>query len=481
MTPEILLPEKVSRQDTVPIISNYQPHSVQQAAHKAFLVDGYDRGTLFWGRQVGKSLWSVKHLEMAAVLKQGQYFIVFDTHKHAKDVMWRQYLNALPKQIISDTNSSELIITLNYMKGPFYIPGIGWKAIKHNLDLAPSTIQLLGSDYADEHRGRKAEGIIFDEYQDQQPGTFEAVYEPFFSTTRGWAVFMGTPRGYNHWYDLLQYAKDPDNKRWFYSEATWRDNPAISKEFIEEARRDAEAQGMLDTHLQEYELQFRTLYGAVYPMFDRNIHVIPPNDSRIPQDGSLFITWDFGWAEGHPTAINFVTIDNTGKRWVTDEVHGTQIDFDDAIDMVVMRVAGRKVTAVIADSARPDLVELLRNKLSTRIQCPVIAAPKRQKSVESGIQLLGTKLKPKLTLVTLPEPEYYFTSNCKMTIYQFENYRYREQKGKDMPVNELPLKVNDDHPDGIRYLELYLKYGLVKDQKPIQSNLKLNQYGLPRL
>ena len=43
----------------------YKPHKKQQMAHKALLVDGYDRATLFWGRQVGKSLWSVKHLEMA--------------------------------------------------------------------------------------------------------------------------------------------------------------------------------------------------------------------------------------------------------------------------------------------------------------------------------------------------------------------------------------------------------------------------------
>lgn len=50
----------------------YSPHAKQAEAHKAFLTDGYDRGTLFWGRQVGKSLWSVMHLVIAATYKKGR-------------------------------------------------------------------------------------------------------------------------------------------------------------------------------------------------------------------------------------------------------------------------------------------------------------------------------------------------------------------------------------------------------------------------
>ena len=123
----------------------YNPHAKQAMAHKAFLVDGYDRGTLFWGRQVGKSLWSVKHLEMAATYKQGPYHIVFNTHKHAKDVVWKQYLHMIPKDMIYDTNATDLEIIFNYMKGAFNMPGIGWQAIKHNTEKARSTIQLLVS------------------------------------------------------------------------------------------------------------------------------------------------------------------------------------------------------------------------------------------------------------------------------------------------------------------------------------------------
>jgi phage terminase large subunit len=457
----------------------YKPHAKQAAAHKAFLVDGYDRGTLFWGRQVGKSLWSVKHLELAACVKQGQYFIVFNTHKHAKDVMWKQYLHTIPKELIYDTNATDMVITFNYIKAPIYMPGVGWIAVKHDVDKPRSTIQLLGSDYADDHRGRYADGIIFDEYQDQDPNNWESVYKYFFTTTKGWACFMGTAKGYNHWYHTLEYAKQEDNKRWFYLEATWRDNPLVDPAWIAQERKEAEERGELDTFMQEVELQFRTIQGAVYPSFDRRLHVITPSGKRddgsiivVPDEGILYGTWDFGWTEGHPTAFNLILIDGQGRRFVIDEIHGTEIEMDDVIEMIRMKVGDRRLVGIVGDSARPDLIAYARSK-----GLPMIEAPKKQGSVVAGITLLKQKLKPKIQILGLPEPEYYFLSTCKHTIYQFENYKYKENK-PDRPASELPMKQDDDHPDGIRYLELYLKYGVVQKQEPIRSTLKFNQYGL---
>lgn len=474
--------EQTERSDIVPSIKNYVPHAKQALAHKAFLVDGYSRGALFWGRQVGKTLWSVKHLEIAAMYKQGQYFIIFNTHKHAKDVMWRQYLHAIPKELIYDVNHTDLIITFNYVKGAFNLPVIGWQVIIHNVEKPRSTIQLLGSDYADDHRGRKADGIIFDEYQDQDPNNWESVYKYFFTTTGGWACFMGTARGFNHWYDLLEFSKENYRKsveegmkkRWYYLEATWRDNPLVTKEWIANERAEAEETGQLDTFLQEVELQFRTVQGSVYPMFDRKVHVISPNDRRIPLDGTAYWTWDFGWVEGHPTACNLVIIDNMGRWFIIDEIHGTRIELSDIIEMIRTKSAERRITGIIADSARPDLIDTAKSEAKN---LPIFGAPKRQGSIVAGITLLGTKLNPKMQLIGMPEPDVYVTSNCTKTIYQLENYRYRENK-TDRPMTDLPIKMNDDHPDGLRYLALYLKYGLIKQQAQTYNKPKFNRYGL---
>lgn len=457
----------------------YKPHKVQAQAHKAFLIDGYDRGTLFWGRQVGKSLWGVKHLELAASYKQGPYHIVFNTHKHAKSVMWKQYLHTIPKELIYDTNSTELSITLNYVKMPLYMPGVGWKAIKHNPENLRSTITLLGSDYADDHRGLKSNGMIFDEYQDQDPHNFASVYKYFFTTTKGWACFMGTAKGYNHWWELLEYAKQPKHKRWFYMEATWRDNPAVDPEWIAKEREEAEDKGELDIFLQEVELQFRTVAGSVYRWFDRKTHVIKETDKRIPDNGTVYVTWDFGWSEGHPTAINIVNLDNMGKWFVTDEVHGYEMSVPECLQQIKNRLGERRCVGIVCDSARPDLIDMVKKEAPAIFgyTVNVIPAPKKQNSLPDGIQLMGAMIKPKMQLVGHPEPDFYVTENCKMTIYQFENYRYREIK-EDRPPSDLPLKKDDDHPDGLRYLKLYLKYGLPdKNAKPIPTP-KFNSFGL---
>jgi hypothetical protein len=460
----------------------YEPHEKQKAAHRAFLVDGYDRGTLFWGRQVGKSLWSVEHLKMASAYKQGPYHIVFNTHKHAKKVMWRQYLQMIPEEMIYDKNETDLLVTLNYMKGAFNLPGLGWQAIKHNTEALRSTIQLLGSDYADDDRGLKSNGIIFDEYQDQDPNNFAEVYKYFFTTTQGWACFMGTAKGYNHWWELLEYAKQAKNKRYFYLEATYKDNPAIMpspEAWYKRERQEAIDRGELDTFEREVELKFTSTAGMVYKWFKRKTHVISQSDGRIPENPTIYVTWDFGWSEGHPTAVNIVEIDNGGKWFVTDEIHEFYKDIDEILPIIKLKLGERRPTGIVCDSARPDLIDRVMKQLPTHFNYPVsvIPAPKRQNSIPDGIQLFGAMIKPKIQLTGEPEPDVYFTDNNKMTIYQMENYKYPEKK-EDRNPTDLPVKKDDDHPDGLRYLRLYLKYGLPDKKKSNYKKPTFNSYGM---
>lgn len=448
----------------------YNPHPVQAEAHEVFLSGDKQRGTIFWGRRVGKTLWSIWHVIMASMLKQGNYWMVFDTRQHAKDVLWDKLIATIPPGMVDTIDKSEMTVTLNILKGPFTVPGKGWVAIKHNPDKLPSKIILTGSDDADRDRGGEADGIIFDEYQDQLPDQWEAIYEPFLATTKGWACFMGTAKGYNHWYDLMQHAQEDSN--WFYSEAIWKDNPLISKEWIADSRKQAERRGKLDLWLREYELKFMVPQKSVYPMFDRNIHVKSVED--LPEDGTLYGVWDFGFAEGHPMAFAFILIDRWGKWWVTDEIFGTGIDMDEMLQQIHTKLAGRKCTGIIADSARPDLIDYARNKGRGLL---IIAAPKRQKSVQAGITLLAARLKPKIQVTGEPEPDMHILRHCRNTVTQFESYQYKEAK-EDRPVSEEPLKMNDDMPDAIRYLALYLKYGLVTRKKPLKSGVKTNQYGI---
>jgi hypothetical protein len=447
----------------------YRPIRIQREAHRALLVDNYKRALLYWSRRTGKTLWSIQHLKIAAILRQGPYHIVFKEYQQAETVAWNQYLHTIEENLINHLDKSTLTIYFNYFDGVVRLPDpIGEVELHADTSKPASSIRLLGSDKADAHRGGQSLGMIFDEYQDQDTYGWDYVYKYFFATTDGWATFLGTAKDRDEWNEMIDNARMSD--RWYFSKATWRENPLINPDWIAAERAEAEAQGRLGPFLQETELIPFTQQGAVYPMFSKEIHVIKPNE--VPDSGTDYIALDFGFAEGHPMAMCFIRITRDDVWYQWDEIHGTGIQLDDAIAEMWSKLGDRKLTAIIADSARPDLIEYMQSK-----GLPVIPAPKKQNSVASGIQLFAKRLRPKIQIVGVPKPNYYVASNCKATIYDFTHYRYKEVK-ENRPAQENPEKRSDDTMDALRYLDLYFKYGHQDLNKPIPNQVKFGNYGL---
>jgi len=445
---------------------NYKPHKKQVQAHVAFLTGGYKRGVLLFGRQTGKTYFSVHHALISAMMKQGRYFIVFSTYKQAKEVVWRQYMGLIPKEIIfGEPNKQDLLIEFQYLKGPIKLPDGEVIEVEHDQSKPRSTLQLLGSDQADSHRGFRADGIVFDEYGDQDPNNFKEVYEPMFSTTDGWAIFMGTPRGYNHFYDLIQFARDDD--RWYYLEATWRDSPYVKREFISEVRAEAEKRGMLSGFMQEYELEFRSVQGAVFPTFNRKVHVIRPD--QVPQDLTIYAGIDFGF---HTTACVFVGIDHDQNWYVFDEVYGKEQILLDIMPRIKDKIADQRLVLMVGDSQAKDAIQTMIQK-----GFPIVPVIKRTDSIVHGLDLIRAKLKPRIQLLGPPRPTLFVSSVCKNFIQEMEQYKYPEDK-PERNASELPVKENDHGPDALRYLVLHLRYGVQKDDK-LPAPPKMNEYGIP--
>lgn len=413
-------------------MAGYSAHRKQALAHKAFMQDGYKRGVLLMGRQSGKTFFATQHSWISAVLNQGRYFIVFKTYKQAHEVVWRQYVPLIPKEIIYKKNEQDLLIELQYIQNtPIKLPSGETIMVNHDTTKPRSTIQLLGSDQSDSHRGFKGNGMIFDEYADQDPNNWDAVYKHFFTTTDGWAIFMGTPRGYNHFYDLIQYAKEDD--RWFYQEATWRDSPYVKKEFIEDEREEARKKGTLSTFLQEVELEFRAVQGAVYPDFDRKIHVVKPTE--IPEDLTYYGAIDFGW---HTTAFLLWGVDKDQTWYLIDEVYGKEETLEDILPRIKNVIGSKRLVVIVADSANRDAIEIMGKTY------PVVGVNKANdtKGYQLGISLITEKLKPRLQLIGLPKPSMYIGSNCKNFIFELESYRFPEDKPERNP-SDVPIKEND--------------------------------------
>jgi hypothetical protein len=454
----------------------YIANAKQAAAHKAFMTDGFKRGVLFWGRQSGKTFFSVNHAWISAIKDQGRYFIVFSTYKQAHEVVWRQYLSSIPKGLIYKTNEQDLIIELHYLEDtPLKLPSGETIMINHDKTKPRSIVQLLGSDQADSHRGFKAHGIIFDEYADQNPDNFDAVYQPMFTTTGGWAIFMGTPRGYNHFYDLVIDAQTEES--WYFQQATWRDSPYVSQEAIDLAKKDALRKGTLSTFLQEYELEFRSVQGAVYPQFSRDIHVVKPSEVPPLEEMSIYAGIDFGY---HTTACPLIGIDKDQNWWVFDEVYGRAEILKDIMPRIKDKLADKRLILMIGDSQAKDAIETMNSE-----GFPIVPVSKKGPSnvpggsIAHGIDLIREKLKPRIQLVGEPKPTLFFSSVCKNLIQEIEAYRYPEDK-PNRNSDEVPQKENDHGPDALRYVALHLKYGLVKDEEPLKFEMdkQTNAYGL---
>lgn len=478
----------------------YKPFDVQKAAHRAFLTDGYKRGMLYWSRRTGKTLWSTQQLMMSCMIHQGPHHIVFKEYQQAEQVAWNQYIPLIPKNLIKETNKSSLTVTFNYFEGKVKLPISQGSCTTVNGTLEhyddcdclvltpdygkpPASIRLLGSDKADSHRGGESWGMIFDEYQDQDHYGWDFVYRQFLYTTNGWACFMGTAKSDDTWIEMLENAEesyDESQKRghripgdWYYSKATWRANPLIKPEVIEADRMQAEREGKMGAFLQETELIPFSLQGAVYPDYTKKTHHIDHSD--IPAEGTNYIALDFGFAEGHPMAACFIRITRDDVWYQWDEIHGTGIHIDDLIAEIRIKMGDKPLTLIVADHARPDLIEYLQSK-----GLPVVPGPKGSGSVASGVQLLATRLRPKIQLMGPPKPNFLIdTVACPGTHYDLTHYRYKEVKHARNP-DENPDKKHDDAPDALRYLAMFFKLGMNKQEKlpPASITKELNSYGL---
>lgn len=450
---------------------DYKPHKRQTEFHRAILKDDKKRLVLLWSRQMGKTLSALNQAWMSAACKQGRYMIVFPQYRQAKDTIWNQYLHYIPKGIVHSTNATDLTITLKHIVKPVELKMPNGQIMygeSHNPDMPASTIELKGSEDADKLRGMKAQGIIFDEYAIQDPENWATVFQPMLSTTNGWAAFISTPKGFNHFYDLVRYAETHDD--WFISKATWRDNPHVDPKFIESVRQEAQEKGEMSAFMQEYELEFRSVEGAVYPEFNRDVHVIKP--SEVPTEGTIYCSIDFGWAEDHPTAVVFVLIDANQDWYVFDEICVSKTKLEDTIEVIKQKLGDKRMVSIVGDSARPDLIDYMATA-----GMPIVPAPKGANSVASGIQLVGQMLVPREQLIGKPKPKLFFSSTCKKGIPQMEGYRYNSKK-LDRKVSETPIKDKDDIPDALRYLVLHLKHGVNKVDKVPKPTMQFNEFGL---
>lgn len=151
-------------------------------------------------------------------------------------------------------------------------------------------------------RGLYLDGAILDEYADMRPSVWGEVIRPMLADRRGWAVFIGTPKGHNAFYQVFK--QSTLEKTWFSLTLRASTSGLIASDELEDARRDMTD----DQYAQEFECSFEAaIHGSVYGKWMSQAEDAGRiRDIDYDQSLPVHTAWDLGFDDA--TAIWFYQI-----------------------------------------------------------------------------------------------------------------------------------------------------------------------------
>jgi hypothetical protein len=199
------------------------------------------------GRRFGKTILGVTECIYEAQKGRNRLiWYIAPTYRMAKELVWEELKDSIPPEMIAEKNEAELSIKLKGFN---------------------SKIVLKGADNPDSLRGKGLDFVVFDEAADITANTWFKVIYPALTDKQGGALFIGTPKGYNWFYDLYMFAKsDP---RWKAFSFTTAEGGNVTAQELEYAKATLSKKH----YRQEFEASFETLMNTVYSAFDRNKNV----------------------------------------------------------------------------------------------------------------------------------------------------------------------------------------------------------------
>ena len=193
------------------VSTGYVPHRHQLEIHR-----GLRRfSVLVCHRRFGKTILAVNTLIDGALrVGDGRFAYVAPYLKQARQIAWDILIRHTATIPGCKTNRTENCIT--FPNG--------------------AKVTLFGSDNGEAMRGLGFHGVVGDELADFRPETWPEVIRPALSDHKGWALFIGTPKGMNQFHELYQRALT--DAKWYAGmyRADETDLPWLDGEEIEDSR-----------------------------------------------------------------------------------------------------------------------------------------------------------------------------------------------------------------------------------------------------
>ena len=386
-------------------------------------------------RRAGKTVACIADLVDAALRDEsgnGRFAYVAPLYAQAKDIAWaylKDYAARIPGTSI---NESEL--RADFPNG--------------------ARIRLYGADNYDRMRGLYFDGVVLDEPADMPVNAWPMVIRPALSDRKGWAVFIGTPKGHNGFYDTYVEAKDsPD---WFCALHKASDTGIIDEDELATALK---IMGQ-DRYDQEFECSFEAAIQGAYYATEMRAVMDEGRICHVPHEPSVGVVtaWDLG--VGDSTAIWFMQEVGQERR-IIDYYESSGVGLDHYANVLQER-RYNYVDHVLPHDAQVRELGSGKSRIETLDALgvrPVTIAP--QLRVDDGIQAVRSFL----------ARCWFDEEKCHRGIEALKQYRRDfDEKGKTWRAR--PLHDWTSHPaDAFRYLAIGYAPRMVSSG-PIRRNLK---------
>ncbi len=409
----------------------YKPREQQLAIHE--LMDSKRFGVVVAHRRMGKTVSAINHLIKDALLNQKEaprYAYIAPTYGQAKRVAW-DYLVKYAEPLGGSQNITEL-----------------------RVDFWGRRIQLYGSDNADSLRGQYFDFVILDEIGDQNPKIWTDIIRPALADRKGKCLFIGTPKGHNHFKELRDRAEKEDG--WGLLEFKASETGVVDEVELKAARNEMGE----DKYRQEFECSFDaavegSYFGQILNELEEKKHM-----QEIPREelSRTFTAWDLGM--GDSTSIWVAQLVGTEVRLIDYyENHGVGLDhyvkwIKDNDYLKAEHILPHDVRVRELGTGKSRLEMLEESGLEVKI------APRM--GLDDGIQAVR-RLLPRCWFNV---PQVQTGLNC------LRNYR-RDYDEKRKIFYERPLHDWSSHgSDSFRYLALGLDEGHSTWSKPINQTPK---------
>lgn len=299
------------------------------------------------GRRCGKS-----RLAATALLIEGlrcpagsAVLYVAPTNGQARQIIWNVLLE-LGREVISGSHVNNQDITL----------------------INGATIYVRGADRPDTLRGVSLTYAVLDEVADIKVEAWEQVIRASLSDKKGRALFIGTPKGRNWFYDIFKLGqasddKDHDWKSWHF---TTKDNPLIDPGEIESAKKTLSTFAFKQEYMASFDNAGSDIFKEDWIKYGEE-----------PDYGSYFIAVDLAGFEEvakqaanskkrlDETAIAIVKVTDEGQWFVKEILHG-RWDIRETAAKILMAIRDYRPMSVgiergsLKNAVLPYLSDLMR-------------------------------------------------------------------------------------------------------------------------